>query len=646
MRRAVAALLAALCFGSLAPAPASAAVTSEEWRWMTLAAEKDASGDLDGAMEYWRKLVASLKTHNYDACGNYAQKLGRALDKQGRYAEAVAAFEDEFYCWGQFPDRQEWVLWDARRVEQIRPEVRAFVARPTAPEARRPLAKHEPLFGTMLGGTIDNDPAVGNKFANIAKAYGKSYAMVLVYAHWNQGLPVVSTREAKNAGAALQVGWEPTLGLDAVKDDQYVRDFARSLKEYGHPVFLRYASEMNGSWTAWHGDPALYREKFRLIARIMREEAPNVAMVWAPNYVGESDANLDDYYPGDEWVDWVGVNAYHEAYFLGDPGQSQMMNDLYYQGKRTNPLDKIKEIYAKYSKRKPIMLAETGFGWATRKPHIREDAWAADALRRFYGYAPLLYPRLKAISYFNVDFVNNPQIPSTGHYLISGNAALSSAFKAATRSDWYMAQPGASPSVFWRPMEQSTLLGETRVAAYVNLVGGASRVEYLLDDKLAATATALPWEASLNLSGLTGVHRITVRAYDKEGRLGAERTYTFDPSAIRVDLNGRFVDFDQPPVQINGRTLVPARAILEALGAEIEWEPGTQTVIAKRNGDVIRLQIDNPVPTRNGRALTALEVPGQIIGGRTLVPVRFFAENYQMDVKWDDITRTVMIRPL
>jgi len=645
MRRGARLLMLILVVLALIPVGVvNGAVTAQEWDWIVDASEKEQAGDMAGAMDLWAKLVASTRTHDFDACGNYAQKLGRARDTAGQYPEAVAAFADELYCWGQFPNRAQWVLWDQRRAEQIQPELRAFVGRSTDSEYPGQLAKHEPAFGTMLGGTIDKDLAVANDPRKVAQAYGKPYAMVLVYARWNESLPVISTRNARAAGAALQVAWEPSEGLDAVTDSAYARTFARSLKDYGGPVFVRFAAEMNGAWTPWYGDPAKYKDKFALMAQILREEAPNVAMVWSPGYVG--DDPLDDYYPGDQWVDWVGINVYHEAYFQGNPGSKQMLADIFYQGKRSNPLDKFKQIYATYAKRKPIMLSETGFGWASRVPFQDESAWAAETLERVYTYAPLLYPRIKAVAYFNVDFMANPGIEGTSHYVLSGNKAISEAYRKATASDWYLGSPTGKAQRFWRPVELSSLLGPTRLSAYVNLVGGPSRVEYVLDGQVMATATQIPWEADVDFSGLTGPHTLIVRAYDQQGRVGAGGEYRFDSSAIRVDFNGRYLDFDQPPVNLDGRVLVPARVILEALGAEIGWEAETRTVIARKDGHILHLQIDNPIPTRDGQPLAALSVPAQIIGNRTLVPARFVAENYQMEVKWDQATRTVIIRPL
>lgn len=647
MRRWIGWLATAAVTLSLVPAPVHAAgVSAQEWAWMEAASAKVDAGDTVGAMAYWSRLISSLRSHNPEACANYAQKLGRALDSEGRYDEAIQAFESEFACRDAMGDTSAWTLWDRRRVEQIRPEIKTFVSRPTAGETPGyKLAKHEPAFGVMLGGTTDFDTAVGYDISKVAATYGKGYGMVLVYAHWNEPLPVVATNNGKKTGAALQVGWEPTAGLAAVKDDAYIRGFARSLKAYGGPVFLRFASEMNGAWTAWHETPELYREKWALVTRIMREEAPNVAMVWSPNYVGEADTPEDLYYPGDEYVDWVGINAYTEAFFSPDPS-SQRNTDVFYQGKRSNPLDKFRAIYDRYSARKPIMISETGFGWARRKGgYVDETPWAVEALTRFYGYLPMVFPRLKAVAYFNVDFNRYPGVPSTSHYLISGNPQVKAAYRAMTASDSYLSSPTAVAGHLWRPVEQATLAGPAHVGSYVNLGGGVSKVEYLLDGEVKATATALPWEADLDFSGLTGSHTLTVRAYDKQGRLGYTKEYSIDGMAIKVKLNGRHLDFDQPPVNLEGRVMVPARMILEALGAEITWEGSTRTVVAKKDGTVLRLQIDNPIPLKDGLPLKALDVPARILNGRTLVPARFVSENFHMDVSWDGATRTVMIQP-
>jgi len=111
---------------------------------------------------------------------------------------------------------------------------------------------------------------------------------------------------------------------------------------------------------------------------------------------------------------------------------------------------------------------------------------------------------------------------------------------------------------------------------------------------------------------------------------------------IRVILNGTELTFDVMPQLIDGRTLVPMRRIFESMGAEVDWNGDTQTVTATQDDNIIIMQIDNPVISVNG-VDTELDVPPQLIDGRTLVPVRAVAEGLNADVEWDGDARAVII---
>ena len=113
-------------------------------------------------------------------------------------------------------------------------------------------------------------------------------------------------------------------------------------------------------------------------------------------------------------------------------------------------------------------------------------------------------------------------------------------------------------------------------------------------------------------------------------------------AVIKVMVNGKKVLFDVLPTSQNGRTLVPLRAIFEALGAEIEWDGETQTIKATKGDLSISLQIGSNNMTVNGEN-KELEVPAQSIDGRTLVPVRAISEAFGCDVQWDGDSSAVEI---
>ncbi|ACV64965.1 copper amine oxidase domain protein [Desulfofarcimen acetoxidans DSM 771] len=113
-------------------------------------------------------------------------------------------------------------------------------------------------------------------------------------------------------------------------------------------------------------------------------------------------------------------------------------------------------------------------------------------------------------------------------------------------------------------------------------------------------------------------------------------------AAPKVILDGSQLSFDVSPTIDNGRTLVPLRAIFEALGADIEWNGETKTVTANKENTKIILQIGKQTAYKNGTPVT-LDVPAKIINDRTMVPLRFVSEALGADVKWDENTQTIIV---
>lgn len=113
-------------------------------------------------------------------------------------------------------------------------------------------------------------------------------------------------------------------------------------------------------------------------------------------------------------------------------------------------------------------------------------------------------------------------------------------------------------------------------------------------------------------------------------------------SAASLVVDGAAVPSDVAPVVVNGRTLVPVRALFESLGATVGWEESTQTATATKGSTVISMQIGNTTAYVNGVAKT-LDVPAQTIEGRTMAPARFVAESLNATVNWDSASDTVKI---
>ena len=120
---------------------------------------------------------------------------------------------------------------------------------------------------------------------------------------------------------------------------------------------------------------------------------------------------------------------------------------------------------------------------------------------------------------------------------------------------------------------------------------------------------------------------------------------------IQVILDGTELSFDVPPQIIEGRTMVPMRAIFEALGYEVLWNEENQRIFAHSVAAnlIVGLTIgSNKITTGDiypseSPVTTLIDVPPQIIDGRTFVPVRAISEVSGYDIQWDEEKRQIVI---
>lgn len=115
---------------------------------------------------------------------------------------------------------------------------------------------------------------------------------------------------------------------------------------------------------------------------------------------------------------------------------------------------------------------------------------------------------------------------------------------------------------------------------------------------------------------------------------------------IQVQVDGQPVAFQYTqPQYINGRVLVPLRGVFEQMGATVNWNPQTHMVMANRNGSDVQLRIGDRMALVNGTSMN-LDVPAMIIGGSTMVPIRFLSEALGAQVGWMEAQHLVTINTL
>ncbi|MEI6501479.1 MAG: glycosyl hydrolase, partial [Armatimonadota bacterium] len=340
--------------------------------------------------------------------------------------------------------------------------------------------KGEPIYGCYIGVHCFRDERVTNSFTEFCNLTRKRHAMIFDYAR-KDDIDAHMWEAGDRKGPFLQSAFEPG-DLRKIVPGPDLENWARALGGVGRTVFLRWGSEMNGDWLKWHGDPKLYIEKWRLVHDTMERLAPNVAMVWCPNATPQ--LQIDCYYPGDDYVDWVGVNFYVVTIHDGDKR---------YSARNENPADLFKHVYAKYASRKPIMICETGVTHKAQGVNTTEIDFAANRIGHLYGCLPRLYPRLKAICYYDVDNIKNTDANrNLNNYLITDSERLLDAYCQAIAPDYFLSaeqKPDDPLPEYVEPLANGqTLSGKVTLSAWAKSLIIAPVVEYRLDGKVLGTS--------------------------------------------------------------------------------------------------------------------------------------------------------------
>ncbi len=175
------------------------------------------------------------------------------------------------------------------------------------------------------------------------------------------------------------------------------------------------------------GNPTLFIEKWRLVAHVMEEEAPNVAMVWC--VFPSPEKSIPDYYPGDDTVDWVGVNVYSLMYHNADPAQPAGQKD---------PRDALRYVYRSYSNRKPIMICEyaaTSYCKVVGGPTV---TFALDKMTTLYGSLTTEFPRVKGILWFSLDGIARGL--ADNNYSVTWDPRLVERYKMLVSGDYFLSR--------------------------------------------------------------------------------------------------------------------------------------------------------------------------------------------------------------
>ena len=283
---------------------------------------------------------------------------------------------------------------------------------------------------------------------------GKGVAISAVYLDWSSGFNAGLPNANAMVGRITFITWEYKGGpeaydeyegrplqalLDGVYDD-YLRSWAEGVRDFGKPIFIRWGHEMNGDWYLWSGinngggaldgfgdptrpdGPERFVAAYRYIHDFFKNSgATNVLWVWCPNAPFESmQASYGDgkwnaaanYYPGDEYVDWLCFDGYN----WGASSFGQQFNSVWtsFDGIFAESYRQLQAI----NPNKPIIIGE----FASTEDGGDKAAWITDTFSGIQNK----YPQIRAIIWFHISKETDWRINSSPEALAAFSQAVSS----------------------------------------------------------------------------------------------------------------------------------------------------------------------------------------------------------------------------
>lgn len=256
------------------------------------------------------------------------------------------------------------------------------------------------------------EPLDDTELAELERSIGQPLAIISCYRAWNRcriedDLPWLASLE--NSSREILLTWEPWC-LPASTDypetqpefalnrllsgayDGYIRDFARRLASFPQTIYFRPMHEMNGLWYPWCGtrngnSPAQYVDVWHHLRRLFHSEgATELKWVWSPyafSYPETQENGMAAYFPGDDAIDWVGLDGYNWG-SSRPGGMWQSFPALFSSGYKT-----ICDLSSH-----PVMIAET----ASSELGGNKAAW----IREMFAALPVQFPRISSLVWFDI----------------------------------------------------------------------------------------------------------------------------------------------------------------------------------------------------------------------------------------------------
>ena len=307
--------------------------------------------------------------------------------------------------------------------------------------------------------------------------------------------------------------------------DAQLTETLKYLSGLSCPVLLRIGGEVN----VWSNMPAgsKFVSAYRYVANLARRYASNVALVYSVNFSSKSGVDLDSFYPGDSYVDWIGVSLYYNRY----ANNGDTSNDKFY-GVNTYGdamLNVQQTVNLSRLHKKPIVVTEGG---STHYYNGTDTSqFAAERVGKAYAFLSMVYPEIKCMIYSDTDFGG-----SSIRYSLQGSSTVTAAYNSAVSANPSLLHSLKDAGKSYVPASGYTVSNfeKVRLAAYTYSSSHLS-AKWYLDGVLQTSTSQYPYSYTLNtekLASKSGSSH-TVRV---EFSNGESRSWSFKLPAVKSDM--------------------------------------------------------------------------------------------------------------
>lgn len=513
-------------FGGVA---AYGAHPSGYWPYLTAFQQAQQSGDAnamistgEALLNYYSGLPMDTDTAGvrYNVYYN-TYSLYEGMGKMQKANEALQGVIDT----GTYLNFTDAVIMAKERIRKIDPMAEVY----TVTNAQAPYygAKNEPTSGVLYGRCYNESYESDAKNSSIVSFY-----VELGSGHNSADDFAWKIDEFDDGSKAILINLNfPSEGntvsqVNSGSLDGAINETLSYMATLNGPAFLRIGGEMN-VWTT-KTTPAEFKTAYTRIANMARNIAPNVALVFSPSYASPWGEDMESFWPDSSLVDWVGVSLYLNKYqYANSPSSAGDVNDMYFglnqYADAVKNIEHVVDLAGKYNK--PVMVTESGSGYAIPSGSENLSAFAANRITELYGTLNMVYPQVKAIVHFDKNLGGYT-------YTLNGNSTVKAAYDNAVANNPTLVKTlnQTAPS-FTKLNGANGLSGNIQLRAYCDVINQSVNVTYTLDGVQIGASSAMPFAVTLNTSSITAGEHTLQAVFKASNGYSVTKTYTLTKAA-------------------------------------------------------------------------------------------------------------------